>query len=144
MLLQSCQQINKNNLCTRKYFVQVSCCCLICVCNGYATADFSDWAIRSLLAISMLFCLLPIPVVSPSQSALAPKVCVCVASSTWVFIWAYLVCVMGYWSSPAEVAGPQVRSIKTTGNLSWEQCISLEPPDWLLPGGGLPWWRIRS
>ena len=28
-------------------------------------------------------------------------------------------CVMAYWSSPAEVAGPQVRSIKTMGNLSW-------------------------
>ena len=52
--------------------------------------------------------------------------------------------VMAYWSSPTEVVGPQVQSIKTMGNLSWERCISQEPSDWLLPRSRLPWWWTRS
>lgn len=54
------------------------------------------------------------------------------------------VSVMVYWSSPAEVAGPQVQSIKTMGNLSGELCISQEPSDWLLLWSRLPRWPIRS
>lgn len=52
--------------------------------------------------------------------------------------------VMAYWSSAAEAAGPQVRSIKTMGSQSWNRCISQESSDWLLQRSRLPWWRIRS
>lgn len=101
-----------------------------------------------LLAFTIVFCLLAVPVVSFSIYS-SPN-CVCARVRVPVFIpvqvWAcaFLVCVMGYWSRPAEVAGPQVQSIKTMGNLSWERCISQEPFDWLLPRSRLPWWRIRS
>lgn len=86
------------------------------------------------------------------------KLCVCVSllcSYLRVYCWACMslclptvgVCVCVWWvidRAPAEVVGPQVQSIKTMGSLSWEHCISQEPSDWLLPGGILPWWRIRS
>lgn len=80
---------------------------------------------------------------------LLTKVCVwcpdtCVYSSAHMGMRLHCVSVMVYWSSPAEVVGPQVQSIKTMGNLSWERCISQEPSDWLLPRSRLPWWRIRS
>lgn len=90
---------------------------------------------------------------SPTQFTSHQTMCVCMCDvHTCVFIPETCMgmrspSVWVWWRidlSRAEVVGPQVRSIKTMGNLSWEQCISQEPSDWLLPRSRLPWWRIRS